>query len=81
MGAFDVFVQHGFKMEHFVAKSAWNRLVFVMVFHVLNQHTFGVEFSVAQVALKVGGSVDFLVFREVAGIAEGFIAESALVYG
>lgn len=77
--AFYMLVQHRFEVELFIAVEAGDGRVVVMVLHVLRDHLLRIELSLAEIALEVRGPVDFLVLREIARIAERFIAESALV--
>lgn len=74
-----MFIEHRFEVKHPVAVKASQRSILIVVFHVLRYHLFGVKFPLTQIALEECDSMDFLVLGEVAGIAERFVAESALV--
>lgn len=78
---FHVFSEHRLEVEESIAEFATQRFSFVMVLHVSRDHDFGVEFTTTEIALEVRDAMDFLVFGEIAGVAEGFIAECALVDG
>lgn len=79
MRAPNMLVKHRFEMEHFVTILTLNRVRIVVILHVLGDHFLRIELALTQVALEVRGTVDFLVFREVAGITKGFVAEGAFV--
>lgn len=81
MSTFDVFIEHRFKMKYFVTIHTRQRRVFAVILHVLCDHLFRVKLPLTEVALEISVAVNFFVFREIAGVAKGFVAECALVEG
>lgn len=79
MRTLDMLVQHGFEMEHFVTKLTLNRMILVMVFHMLSYHFLGIEFTLAHIALEEGSAMYLFVFRKIAGVAKAFIAKCTFV--
>lgn len=65
MSAFDMLIQHRFKIEDLVTETALDWGMFVMVFHVLSNHLLRVEFPLTKVTLKVSGAMYFFMFGEV----------------